>query len=91
MAHRKNSTQNRQIWQPQKVVPYKNATTYQKMPKVTLFAKDWAEWFLKGNSQICYINDSDSWSWDFKVEFSPLQSDIPITLLSLIVRVVGSW
>ena len=62
-----------------------------KNAKGSLFAKDWAEWFLKGNSQIFYINDSDSWSWDFKVEFSPLQSDIAITLLSLIVRVVGSW
>ena len=31
------------------------------------------------------LYDSDSWSWDFKVEFFPLQSDIPITLLCLIV------
>ena len=29
------------------------------------------------------LYDSDSWSWDFKVEFSPLQSDIPIALLSI--------
>ena len=27
--------------------------------KVTLFAKDWAEWFLKGNLNLMY--DSDSW------------------------------
>ena len=31
------------------------------------------------------LYDLDSWSWDFKVEFFPLQSDIPITLLCLIV------
>ena len=30
-------------------------------------------------------HDSDTWSWDFKVEFFPLESDIPITLLCLIV------
>ena len=33
------------------------------------------------------LYDSVCWSWDFKVEFSPLQSDIPITLLYLIVVV----
>ena len=39
-----------------------------------LFVNDWAI-------------DLDLWSWDFKVEFSPLQSDIPITLLWLILGV----
>ena len=29
----------------------------------------------------------DLWSWDLKVEFFPMQSDIPITLLCLIVGV----
>ena len=33
------------------------------------------------------LYDSDSLSWDFKVEFVPLRSDIPITLLCLIVGV----
>ena len=33
------------------------------------------------------LYDSDLWSWDFKVEFFPLQSDIPITLLCLIAGV----
>ena len=33
------------------------------------------------------LYDSDLWSSDFKVEFFPLQNDIPITLLCLIVRV----
>ena len=33
------------------------------------------------------LYDPDLWSWDFKVEFFLLQSDIPITLLCLIVGV----
>ena len=33
-----------------------------------------------------FLYDPDWWSWDFEVEFFPLQSDIPITLLCLIVR-----
>ena len=33
------------------------------------------------------LHDSDSWSWDFIVEFFPLQSDTPITLLCLTVGV----
>ena len=32
--------------------------------------------------------DPDLRSWDFKVEFFPLQSDIPITLMCLILGVV---
>ena len=53
MAHDKYSTWNRQIWHPQNMVPYKNGTTCKKKKKKCLnliFAKDWAEWFLKGNS-----------------------------------------
>ena len=33
------------------------------------------------------LYDSHSWSWNFKVEFFPLQSDIPITVLCLIAGV----
>ena len=33
------------------------------------------------------LHDPDSWSWDFETELFPLQSDIPITLLCLIVGV----
>ena len=29
--------------------------------------------------------DSDSWSWDFKIEFFPLQTNLPFTHLCLIV------
>ena len=50
----------------------------------TLFAKDWVI-FKRKFLNLLY--DSDLWSSDFKVEFFPLQSDIPITLLCLIVRV----
>ena len=43
-------------------------------------------------NMLCY---SDLWSWDFKVEFFPLKSDVPITLLCLIVEVgllvAGCW
>ena len=31
------------------------------------------------------LYESDSWSWDFKIKFFPLKSDIPSTLLCLIV------
>ena len=51
MAHDKNSTWNRQIWDPQKMVPYKNGTPCETMPKgYPVYHKDWAEWFLKGSS-----------------------------------------
>ena len=33
------------------------------------------------------LYESDSWLWGFKVQFFPLQSDIPITLLCLIIGV----
>ena len=33
------------------------------------------------------LYDPDSWSWDFKVKFFPLQSDILFTLLCLIAGV----
>ena len=33
------------------------------------------------------LYDSDSWSWDFKVKFIPLQSYIPITRMCLILGV----
>ena len=33
------------------------------------------------------LYDPDLWSWDFKVEFFPLQSDISIILLCVIVGV----
>ena len=36
------------------------------------------------------LYDSDSWSWDFKVEFFPLKNDIPGTLLCLMVVGVAS-
>ena len=31
------------------------------------------------------LYDSNQWSWDFKVEFFTIQSDIPGTLLCLVV------
>ena len=36
------------------------------------------------------LYDSGSWSWDFKVEFFPLQNDIPGTLRCLMVVGVRS-
>ena len=51
MAHDKNSPWNRQMWHPQKMVPYKNDTSSQKMPKGYAICQglSWV-WFLKGNS-----------------------------------------
>ena len=60
--------------------------------KMAHLAKKCAEVICHGLSWVIFkrkflnlLYDSDSWSWDFKVEFFPLQSDIPITLLCLIV------
>ena len=62
--------------------------------KMAHLAKKCAEVICHGLSWVIFkrkflnlLYDSDSWSLDFKVEFFPLQSDIPITLLCLIVRV----
>ena len=57
--------------------------------KVTPFPKGWAEWFLKRKFSNL-LSDSGSWSLDFKVEFFPLQLDIPDTLLCLTVLGVAS-
>ena len=62
--------------------------------KMAHLAKKCAEVICHGLSWVIFkrkflnlLYDSDSWSLDFKVEFFSLQSDIPITLLCLIVRV----
>ena len=44
-------------------------------------------WVIFKRKFLNFLYDSDSWSLDFKIEFFSLQSDIPITLLCLIVRV----
>ena len=79
MAHDKYSTWNRQY------------NTYKKwcLIKMTHLAKkcQGLSWVIFKRKFLNLLYDSDSWSWDFKVEFFPLQSDIPITLLCLIVGV----
>ena len=83
----KYSTWNRQIWHPQNMVPYKNSTSCEKMLK---------SYICQGLSRVIFkrkflnlLYDSDSWSWDFQIETSPLQNDILGTHLCLIVVGVG--
>ena len=97
MAHDKKSTWNRQIWHLQKWCLTKMAHLVKKCPKVTLFAKDWAEWFLKGKKNLHrflkghfkFVVWFILWSCDFKVGFFPLQNDTPGTLLCLMIVGIG--
>ena len=84
MTHDKYSTWNKQIWHPQKTVPYKNSTPREKMPKSYLSR---TEKVIFKRKLLNLLYDSESWSWDFKIEFFPLQRDIPVTLLCLIIGV----
>ena len=43
-------------------------------------------WVIFEGEFLNLFYDSHSWSWDIKIEFFPLQIDIPITLLCLIVE-----
>ena len=47
-------------------------------------------WLICKRKLLNLLYDSDSWSWDFKVEIFPLQNDIFGTLLCLIVVGFGS-
>ena len=80
MAYGKYSTWNRKISHPQKMVPYKNGTPCKKMRRQVVCQG--LSWVISKKKFLNLLCDSDSWSWDFKV-----QSDIPVTLLCLIVGV----
>ena len=79
MAHDKYSTWNRQTWHPQKCYLKRMAQLAKKCQGLS--------WMISKRKFLNLLYDSDSWSWDFKFKFFPLQSDIPITLLCLIVAV----
>ena len=84
MAHDKYSTWDREIWHLKKWSVKKIAHLVKKCQEIICQGLGWVifKWkFLN------LLYDPDLWSWDFKVEFFPLQSDILITLLCLIVGV----
>ena len=60
-----------------------------KMPKKCqkVICYERLSWLTFKRKLLNLLYDSDSWSSDFIAKFSPLQSDIPITLLCLIVGV----
>ena len=72
-----------------KMVPYKNGTPYEKMPKGYPICQG-LSWVIFKRKFLNLLYDSGSWSWDFKVEFFPLQNDIPGTLRCLMVVGVRS-
>ena len=55
-----------------------------KSPEILCQGLSWVIFKIKF---LNFLYDSDSWSCDFKVKFFPLQSDIPITLMCLIVGI----
>ena len=85
MAYNKYSTWNKQIWHPQKMVPYKNGTPCKKWPKV-ICQELRAEWFLKGNSQICCMIQMHGYGI-LKSRFFHSRVITRITLLCLIVGI----
>ena len=87
MTHDKYSTWNRHIWHPQKMVLYKRHTlcSNKKCPK--FICQGQLNWVIFKRKFLNLLYDPDSWSWDFKVKFFPLQSDILFTLLCLIAWV----
>ena len=72
-----------------KMVPYKNGTPCEKMPKGYPICQG-LSWMIFKRKFLNLLYDSGSWSWDFKVEFFPLQNDIPGTLRCLMVVGVRS-
>ena len=72
-----------------KMVPYKNGTPCEKMPKGYPICQG-LSWVIFKRKFLNLLYDSGSWSWDFKVEFFPLQNDIPGTLRCLMVVGVRS-
>ena len=89
MAHDKYSTWNRQIWHPQKMLPWKISTRSKKMPKGYPICQG-LNWVVFKRKLLSLLYDSDSWPCDFKAQFFPLQNYIPGTLLYLLVLGVGS-
>ena len=62
------------------------------LKKIAHLAKKCPEIICQGLNWVVFkrkflnlLSDQEVWSWHFKVEFFPLQSDIPITLLCLTV------
>ena len=51
-------------------MPYKNGTPCEKMPRGYLLRAELSN-FKREFLNLLY--DLDSWSWDFKIEFFPLQ------------------
>ena len=71
-----------------KLVPYKNGTlcaVRKKWPKVICPGQ--LKWVIFKRELLNLLYDSGSWSWDFKVKFFQLQSDMRFTLLCLFVGV----
>ena len=78
-----------EIMTPTKMVSYKNGTPCKKIPKGYPICQG-LSWVIFKRKFLNSLYDSDSWSWDFKVEFFPLQNDIPGNLSCLMVVGAGS-
>ena len=84
IAHDKYSNWNKQIWHPKNWSLRKMVHLAKKCPDVICQGLSWG--IFKGKF-LNLLYNSDSWSWDFKVEFFPLENDMSITLLCLILGV----
>ena len=82
MVHDKYSTWDREIWHLKKWSLKNIAHLAKKCPEIICQGLSWVV-FKRKFLNLLYA--PDLWSWDFKVEFFPLPSDVPITLLCLIV------
>ena len=85
MTHDKYFTWNRP--HPQNMVHYKNRTPCEKIPKG--YICQGLRWVIFRRKFLNFLNDSDSWSWDFKIAIFPFQNHILGTLLCLINVEVG--